>query len=68
MVEYKQFAEELDKSGNQETARHMKEMADLSAKSNECLGRTLATLNIAWRKFPVVMAAGKFNFPSRVRL
>lgn len=42
--EYEQFADQLEKEGNKESALHIKHMAVLTAKSNEALRLALESL------------------------
>jgi hypothetical protein len=42
--EYNLFADQLEKEGKPESARHIREMAALTAKSNECLKKALKGL------------------------
>jgi hypothetical protein len=39
--EYELFADQLEKEGKAESARHIREMAALTAKTNECLKKAL---------------------------
>jgi hypothetical protein len=43
--EYENFANELDTAGKSECAGQIREMAALTAQSNECLRRALAALD-----------------------
>ena len=47
LKEYEQFADELEKEGNKDSARHIREMAVLAARSTECLDSALFFLNKA---------------------
>jgi hypothetical protein len=47
LKEYERFAEELEKEGNQDSARHIREMAVLTAKSTDCLDSALLSLGKA---------------------
>ena len=42
--EYELFADQLEKEGKDESARHIREMAALSAKADECLKKALLGL------------------------
>ncbi len=42
--EYELFADQLDKEGKSESACHIREMAALTAKTNECLKMALLGL------------------------
>jgi hypothetical protein len=42
--EYQKFALELEEAGAQESARQLREMAELSRKSNDCLRKALEAL------------------------
>jgi hypothetical protein len=42
--EYELFADQLEKEGKAESARHIREMAALTAKTNECLKKALQGL------------------------
>ena len=42
--EYEMFAEQLEEAGKAESAGNIKEMADLTAKSTECLRNALKAL------------------------
>ena len=42
--EYEMFAEQLEGSGKKESARQIREMIGLNAKSNECLRKALKSL------------------------
>jgi hypothetical protein len=42
--EYELFADQLEKDGRAESARHIREMAELTAKTNECLKKALLGL------------------------
>jgi hypothetical protein len=42
--EYELFAGQLDQEGKTESARHIREMAALTAKTNECLKKALNAL------------------------
>lgn len=43
--EYELFAEQLEEAGKDESARQVREMIRLSAKSNECLRKALEALD-----------------------
>lgn len=45
LKEYEAFAGELETAGKNECARHIREMAAITAQSNECLGRALKALD-----------------------
>jgi len=45
LKEYEAFASELETAGKNERARHIREMAALTAQSNECLRRALKALD-----------------------
>jgi hypothetical protein len=47
LKEYEQFADELEKEGNTESARHIRETAVLTAQSTNCLDNALLSLNKA---------------------
>ena len=42
--EYEMFAEQLDEAGKNESSEHVREMIEMTAKSNECLRRALKAL------------------------
>jgi hypothetical protein len=42
--EYELFADQLEKEGKTESARHIREMATLSAQTNDCLKKALLGL------------------------
>jgi hypothetical protein len=42
--EYELFADQLEKEAKTESAKHIREMASLAAKSNECLKKALLGL------------------------
>ncbi len=42
--EYELFAEQLEEAGKKESAQAIREMIDLSVKSNECLQNALKSL------------------------
>ena len=42
--EYELFADQLEKEGKAESARHIRDMAALTAKTNECLKKALQGL------------------------
>jgi len=42
--EYELFAEQLEKEGKSESARHIREMAALTDRTNECLKKALLGL------------------------
>ena len=42
--EYEMFVEQLEEAGKTESARHIREMVDLTARSTECLRKALKTL------------------------
>ena len=42
--EYELFADQLEKEAKSESARHIRDMAALSAKANECLKKALTGL------------------------
>jgi hypothetical protein len=42
--EYVSFAKELEEAGKIESARHLKEMASLSARCTECLRKAMRAL------------------------
>lgn len=42
--EYELFTEQLDEEGKNESSKHVREMIELTAKSNECLRRALNAL------------------------
>ena len=45
LEDYEQFADELEKAGKIESARSIREMADLTAKSTACLKKALEALH-----------------------
>jgi hypothetical protein len=45
LKEYELFADELEDAGNEGSARHIREMAVLTARSTECLDNALLALN-----------------------
>jgi hypothetical protein len=45
LQEYERFAEELEDTGNLESARHIREMATLTARTSDCLDGALTALN-----------------------
>jgi len=47
LKEYEQFADELEKEGNTDSARHIREMAVLTARGTDCLDSALFFLNKA---------------------
>ena len=42
--EYEMFAEQLEEANRTESAKHIREMIELNAKSNECLRQALNAL------------------------
>ncbi|WP_028320942.1 hypothetical protein [Desulfatiglans anilini] len=42
--EYELFADQLEDAGKKETARHIREMIEYTAKTNEALRKALASL------------------------
>ncbi len=44
LEEYEQFAEQLEKEGKTESANHIREMANMTAGSTECLKKALEAL------------------------
>jgi len=42
--EYEMFAEQLEEANRTESAKHIREMIELNAKSNECLRQALKAL------------------------
>jgi hypothetical protein len=47
LKEYEQFANQLEDAGNKDSAQHIREMADLTARSTECLDSALSALDKA---------------------
>jgi len=43
--EYEMLADQLEQAGHMESAGHLKEMIELTAKSIECLKKAIAALN-----------------------
>lgn len=43
--EYKEFADQLDTAGKNESGRHMKEMVDLATRANQCIRNALRDLD-----------------------
>jgi len=42
--EYEAFAEQLEEAGKKETSEHVREMIEVTVRSNECLCKALKTL------------------------
>jgi hypothetical protein len=42
--DYEKFVKELEEAGKTESARHMREMMDLTVRSTECLRKALKAL------------------------
>ena len=42
--EYEIFADHLEEAGKKESAKHIREMMELTAKSNDCLHKALKAL------------------------
>ncbi len=45
--EYEMFAEQLDEAGKEESAAHVREMIELTFKSNDCLQKALKAIENA---------------------
>jgi hypothetical protein len=45
LEDYESFIKELDAAGKTESARHIREMLDLSSRSTECLKKALRALD-----------------------
>jgi len=45
LKEYEKFADELEGKGNRESARHIREMAELTARTAGCLDNALLSLS-----------------------
>ncbi|MBW1735976.1 MAG: hypothetical protein JRJ69_00150 [Deltaproteobacteria bacterium] len=45
LEEYELFAEQLESEGNAQSAGHIREMVDLTAKSTDCLRKALKALD-----------------------